>query len=184
MTSGRDILWSISMPFRIKNTRELNVNDFINILVFETFDVFNIEIAKKLITLAKEKGFIEIVDDSIKFLLPNLWNPIVYKLDWVPDFSEIGDVKEFETHSLPYLPELKFSPRKSKIKDLVKMETANFKGKKIIKNKAKTKKEDEIKEKTEKKSKKVKRSLKRIKKSKKRIKKVKPKKIKSLEDFF
>jgi len=199
MVSGKDILWSISLPFRIKSDLKLNVNEFINLLVFETFDVFTIEIARKIITLAKDKGFIDIKDSIIEYKLPDLWKPTIFKLDWVPNFDDIGDIEEYRQAPLQELPELEYIPKKSTssvstpkndfIDELTEQETKriNIDEPKKEKSKTKKKKEEKIKDmKEEKPKKRIKpeESKKQKEKSKEILKMKKEKKLKSLEDFF
>lgn len=199
MVSGKDILWSISLPFRIKNSIKLDLNEFINILIFDTFDIFTIEIAKKLITLAKDRGFIDIKDSIIEYKLPDLWKPIIFKLDWVPNFNDIGDIEEFELTPIKELPELKYLPKKSKlteskpktdfIDELKEQESEKIKQEESKKEKPKKKKTEkgnlkENKEEKTRKEKKVEKSKKKEEKIKKISRTKKEKKLKSLEDFF
>ncbi|NHI93708.1 MAG: DUF2240 family protein [Candidatus Lokiarchaeota archaeon] len=199
MVTGKDILWSISIPFRIKNSFELDATEFVNLLVFESLDVFSIEIAKKLITLAQEKGFIEIKDNKMKYKLPDLWKPMIYKLDWVPNFDDIGDVHEYNLPSLEKVPELQYIPKISStltiksesdfIDELTEKDSTIRKERTIIENEVKM---ESIKEKKPKKKsveeiieeKKSPAPKKIGKKPKKHAKKDQDKKVKSLEDFF
>jgi len=185
VVSGKDILWTISLPFRIRNEIELDIYEFINLLVFETFDTLDIEIAKKLLTLAEEKQFIELNNGRIKFLLPNLWKPAIYKLDWTPNLDGIEEVKEFKLNPLPKVSELKYIPKKVKKIEYV-METNSIEKtiKEIPKKEPTAKKKKKIKKAKKDEVKKEKKKKKTEKESKKKPQKVVVKKGKSLEDFF
>ena len=183
MVSGKDILWCVSLPFRIKNNLHIHVEEYINILVFETFDVVTLEIAKKLITMGLEKGFIEVIDDNINYLLPDVWKPVLYKLDWVPNFEGMDEINEFELNPLQKYPELIYIPKKSReldsrsktdfIDDLSEAEAE-----KIVK------KEPEEKKSEKKITPEKKIEQKSADKKNKREKKSKQKKLKSLDEFF
>jgi len=200
VVSGKDILWTISLPFRMRNTSELDIYEFINLLVFETFNSIDIEIAKKLLTLAEKKDFIELKNGKIRYIPQNLWNPVIYKLDWAPNLEGIEEVKEFKLDPLPKVSELKYIPKKvKKIVTTIESPSIETAIKEIPtkKPKAKKKKTTEAKKKSAKKvkEKKLKEAKKEIvkkekkKKKSKKESKTKPKKVaekkgKSLEDFF
>ena len=185
MVSGKDILWTVSLPFRIRNTSELDLYEFLNLLVFETFNALDIEIAKKLLTLAKEKEFIAIENGKIRFLLPKLWKPAIYKLDWKPNLEGIEEVKEYEIDPLPTVPELIFIPNEiKKMEKVVETDSIETAIKEIPKKKSKVKKEKKIKKAKKETVLKEKKKKKSKKDSQIKLKKVVEKKGKSLDDFF
>ncbi|MHA1651267.1 MAG: DUF2240 family protein [Candidatus Helarchaeota archaeon] len=112
----RDVLWTISIPFRIYNTKELDINTFIFTLSFDAaLPNCKVSIARKLITLALEKGFVEWVNGKntlrAKF---ELWKPKLFPPAWKPDFSNLEKVpmvdlipldisKEYKPEPLPQL---------------------------------------------------------------------------------
>ncbi|MFX1297427.1 MAG: DUF2240 family protein [Promethearchaeota archaeon] len=186
---NRDVLWAVSIPFRMYNTKELDINTFTFTLSFDTALMnCNISTARKLITFALEKGWLEISGDNhILHAKFELWEPKSFPSSWNPIFSNIEDIPMIDlipldssTEYKPQRPKIVKKPEVVEVEPLFTREhTEKAKEKEVIEQKE-IKKEKEPAEKKEIAQKKERKPSKK----KKSVKKAKTRGQKSISDFF
>ncbi|MHA1266219.1 MAG: hypothetical protein ACTSRS_13385 [Candidatus Helarchaeota archaeon] len=120
---NRDILWAISIPFRMYNTKEMGINQFIFTLSFDTaLPDCNVSIARKLASFALQKGWLEKLEEKkvlrAKF---ELWEPKFFPPSWHPKFSDLEkvpliDLEPLESH-LKYEPRIGIREKQHEIKE-------------------------------------------------------------------
>lgn len=89
---SRDILWAVSIPFRMYNKKKLDLNTLAFTLSFDAA-LCDVSTALKIITVALEKGWIERTKEEDKFLAKfEFWKPRFLSPSWRPDFSGLEDV--------------------------------------------------------------------------------------------
>lgn len=90
----KDLFWTVSIPFRMYNTKELDLNTFIFTLSFDaTLSNCDVSTARKLVTLGLEKNLLE--QDKTKNLLRakfELWEPKLLPAGWSPKFVNLEKV--------------------------------------------------------------------------------------------
>ncbi len=119
----KDLFWTISIPFRMYNTRELDINTFIFTLSFDaTLRNCDVSTARKLVTLALEKNLLE-QDKSKKVLRAKfeLWEPKLLPAGWSPKFINLENVATVDL--APLTSTIVYTPRPvEKIKKVAPME--------------------------------------------------------------
>ena len=106
----KDVLWTISIPFRMYNTKELDINTFTFTLSFDAaLRNCNVSTARKIITLALEQGWIERDKDLLRAKF-ELWQPKLFPPSWRPKFSDLEKVSIIDLipidSSIEYKPEI------------------------------------------------------------------------------
>lgn len=108
---NRDILWAVSIPFRMYNTKELNINQYIFTLSFDAAlkDV-DVSTARKLVYLAIEKGWIEQDKKANVYRAQfELWEPKFFPPSWKPSFKGLEKVPKMDL--LPLENSVQYKPR-------------------------------------------------------------------------
>lgn len=186
---NRDILWAISLPFRMFNTQELDLNSFIFTLSFDTaLQNINVMIARKLVTVALEKGWIDKKEeDNSLHANFELWEPKFFPPSWQPTFKDLLNVTPIKLTPLDttveYKPKIIKKVKKSEpieVSPLLNLSTIKEERKETTKKqKIELEKREVPDEKESKETKKI-----EIAKKKKTSKKEKGKGQKSIHDFF
>ena len=108
---SKDLFWTISIPFRMYNTKELDLNTFIFTLSFDaTLNNCDVTTARKLVTLALEKNLLE--QDKTKNLLRakfELWEPKLLPAGWSPKFVNLEKVASVDL--APVSATIAYNPR-------------------------------------------------------------------------
>ncbi|MFX1296041.1 MAG: DUF2240 family protein [Promethearchaeota archaeon] len=185
---NRDILWAVSIPFRMYNTKRLDINTFIFTLSFDAnLPNCNVSTTRKLASIALEKGWIEKAEGgNILHAKFELWQPKLFPPSWNPKFVNLGKVSMINLMPLDstveYKPKLIKMVKKTKFVEMEPLYTS-----KSTKNGEKSK-DDEVKDVDPKKQLEKKKDVIKEKKptSKKRktTKKAKKKGQKNIQDFF
>jgi len=119
----KDLFWTISIPFRMYNTKELDLNTFIFTLSFDaTLRNCDVSTARKLVTLALEKNLLE-QDKSKKVLRAKfeLWEPKLLPAGWSPKFINLENVASVDL--APITSTIVYTPRPvEKIKKVAPLE--------------------------------------------------------------
>ncbi|HUX98156.1 MAG TPA: DUF2240 family protein [Candidatus Deferrimicrobium sp.] len=109
----RDVLWTVSIPFRMNNTKELDLNNLIFTLSFDAgLPNCNVSTARKLVNFAIESKFIAKRADNKNIIEAKfeLWEPKYFPLDWHPDLSKLEETKMVELipldSTIEYKPEV------------------------------------------------------------------------------
>lgn len=108
---NRDILWAISLPFRMYNTKEVDINRYIFTLSFDTaLPNINVSKARKLISLALEKGWITRIEgENLLHANFELWEPKFFPPSWRPNFANLPSVKLIDL--IPLESEIVYKPK-------------------------------------------------------------------------
>jgi Uncharacterized protein conserved in archaea (DUF2240) len=100
---AKDLFWTISIPFRMYNTKELDLNTFIFTLSFDaTLSNCDVTTARKLVTLALERNLVE--QDKNKNLLRakfEIWEPKLLPPAWSPKFINLENVASVDLAPVP-----------------------------------------------------------------------------------
>ena len=105
----RDILWAISLPFRIYNSKELDINKFAFTLSFDAgLPSCDISTARKLISIALEKDWIE-RDRNMLHAKFEPWQPKFYPPTWKPNFSDLD--KNSMVDLIPLEASIEYKPQ-------------------------------------------------------------------------
>ena len=167
----KDILWTISIPFRMYNTKELDINTFTFTLSFDAaLRKCNVSTARKIISLALEQGWIERDKDLLRAKF-ELWQPKLFPASWRPTFSNLEKASMIDL--IPLDSSIEYKPKKTQIvKKSKPIETEPLFTPKLPEKEADEEKLEEKKE--------------ILKEEKKPTAKKKPKKKgqKSIQDFF
>ncbi|MHA1144064.1 MAG: DUF2240 family protein [Candidatus Helarchaeota archaeon] len=185
--SRKDLLWSSSIPFRIKNKFKITEDEFILGLCYDHFEGCSFTDAKKILHLALQEGFVSRENGFLIFKNADIWSP-PFPLDWSPDFNLLQDVEEEPLQHLPKTEPLIIEkpppPKPLEVKPIsrdVMKKPAKVKTKTVPKTK-KPKKQEKKLQVEEEKPKKIKK--KKPVASKPRKKKKKKSKAKTLDAFF
>ncbi|MHA1131808.1 MAG: hypothetical protein ACTSRC_05570 [Candidatus Helarchaeota archaeon] len=180
----RDILWAVSLPFRIYNTKELGINLFTFTLSFDAaLPKCNVSTARRLLALALEKGWIEREANILRAKF-ELWQPKFFPPEWKPNFSNIGNSPMVDL--IPLETNIQYIPKTIERKKPKHIERGPFYSSKSIKDEKKGK-ITELKETVEKRELSEKIKVKKPKitaKEKIEKKKGKRKAQKNISDFF
>ena len=119
----KDLFWTISIPFRMYNTKELDLNTFVFTLSFDaTLRNCDVSTARKLVTLALEKKLLE--QDETKNLLRakfELWEPKLLPAGWSPKFINLENVASVDL--APVSATIAYNPRPvERLKKVASME--------------------------------------------------------------
>ena len=87
----RDLLWAISLPFRMHNTKVMELNKYIFTLSFDTaLPTMNVSVARKIVSLALEKGYIDKgAGEDLLHANFELWEPKFFPPSWRPNFTDL-----------------------------------------------------------------------------------------------
>ncbi len=186
---NRDILWAISLPFRMYNKKELDINKCIFILSFDTaLPNINVTTARQLISLALKKGWINKVEgENLLHANFELWEPKFFPLNWHPNFTNLQQTPTINL--TPLDSTIEYKPKISKrIKKVEPLEVSPLSPRKKTKEKkkqpVKKPKKKAGKKKAVKKEETEEIQIKTTPEKKKAPKKQKRKGQKSIQDFF
>jgi len=107
----KDLFWTISIPFRMYNTKELDLNTFIFTLSFDAaLKNCDVSTARKVIMLALQKDLIERDPDKntlrAKF---ELWEPKLLPPNWSPTFVNLEDIPPIDF--IPLQSNIEYNPK-------------------------------------------------------------------------
>ncbi|NVM55530.1 MAG: DUF2240 family protein [Candidatus Helarchaeota archaeon] len=186
---NRDILWTISIPFRMYNTKEMDINTFTFTLSFDaTLPNCNVSVARKLAYLAVEKGWIEKIENTNRLRAKfELWEPAHFPSNWRPKFSNLQKVPLIDLvpldSAVEYNPLIPKKPQKTQLAEVTPFSIS--KPPKADKSEAsKREKEKPVKKQISKAEEPIEGKKKPIPKKKKVAKQAKKKGQKSIQDFF
>lgn len=185
----RDALWAISIPFRMYNMKEMDLNTFIFTLSFDAaLPNCDVSTARKLVTFALEKGWIERSEKTNLIMAKfELWQPKFFPPMWRPNFSNLQKTPMVEL--IPLDASIKYEPKiveKIKLpKPAARTPFSSSKPKKPVESKISAEKKKKPKAaKKDKKEEQVTEEKLPPKKKPKGKKKAKKKGQKSIQDFF
>lgn len=186
---SRDILWAISIPFRMINSKEIDMNTFTFTLSFDAaLRNCSVSAARQLIQMAIDKGWIERVENTNKIRAKfELWKPKFFPPTWRPNFAILQKGPMIDLS--PLNSAIEYKPKSQKrIKKASSREDSIFTRSKPIKTE-KIEKREILNKKTSKEQSPKDKAISDVKKKpstkkKKVVKKVRKKAQKSIQDFF
>jgi len=108
----RDLFWTISIPFRMYNTKELDINKFIFTLSFDAaLKNCDVSTARKVVALALEKDLIERDANKSNILRAKfeLWEPKLLPPSWSPTFVNLENISAVDL--VPLESTIEYKPR-------------------------------------------------------------------------